>query len=103
MNNLERRKILYLVTSYLLESRGYPRNNYTYDVEWDAKEPDSQFSLCYEDVEIVLDALEKYGYKISKTTESAQPSEPAPEREREQVYQYVGPNVRVTGTSFLLK
>ena len=99
MNKLERRKILYLATSHLLEARGYPKKSDTYDLEWDAMEPDSQYSMCYEDVEAVLDALDKYGYKISKTAEPA----PTPEREREQVYQYVGPNVRVTGTSFLPK
>lgn len=100
MNKLERRKLLHLATSYLLEARGYSKRDDVYDIEWDAKEPDSQFSLCYEDVEAVLDGLEKHGYEIFKTRE---PAPTPPEREREQAYQYVGPNVRVTGTSFLLK
>ena len=107
MNKLERRKLLHLATSYLLEARGYSKRDDVYDIEWDAKEPDSQFSLCYEDVEAVLDGLEKHGYEIFKTREPAptpeSPSEREREREREQTYQYVGPNVRVTGTSFLLK
>lgn len=63
MSRLNVRKILHLTTSYLLEKRGYPRPD-GYNIEWDAKEPDSQYSMCYEDVEFVFEALDKYGYEI---------------------------------------
>jgi len=65
MSRINTREVLYLTTSYLLEKRGYPRPN-GYNIEWDAKEPDSQYSMCYEDVEFVFEALDKYGYEIRK-------------------------------------
>jgi hypothetical protein len=68
VNKLKNRELLHLVTSYLLEHRGYSKKTDEYDIEWDAKEPDSQFSLCYEDVEIVFEALNKLGYQIVSAT-----------------------------------
>jgi len=65
MNMIEKRKLMHLVTTHLLESRGFKKSSDAeYDLEWDAKEPDSQFSLCYEDVEYMLRALDLFGYEI---------------------------------------
>lgn len=63
MNKIHTRKLLHQLTSDLLVGRGYEKPE-GYDIEWDAMEPDSQYSMCYEDVEIVLKSLEKFGYEI---------------------------------------
>ena len=74
MTQINRRKLLHQLTSNLLEQRGFPRKQDDYDIEWDAKEPDSQYSMCYEDVEIVIDHLDKLGYEIvSKQVTSTPP------------------------------
>ena len=65
MSKIHRRKLLHQLTTSLLIARGYEKPE-GYDIEWDAMEPDSQFSMCYEDVEIVLNTLDKLGYDISE-------------------------------------
>lgn len=65
MPKIHKRKLLHQLTSTLLIARGYAKPD-GYDIEWDPMEPDSQYSMCYEDVEIVLNSLEKFGYEISE-------------------------------------
>lgn len=97
MNKLQNRKLLHLVTSQLLEKRGYPKSSDDYDIEWDAKEPDSQFSLCYEDVEIVFEALEKLGYQIVPATQTVVPTT------QTVTYTRVSPTVNVSGAHVHVK
>jgi hypothetical protein len=89
MNKIYRRKLLHQLTTHLLEQRGYPKNQTDYDIEWDAKEPDSQYSMCYEDVEVVIDQLSNLGYEITPKTA---PHFPASQT-------YIPPNNNITLTS----
>lgn len=63
MNEVHKRKLLHLVTRHVMLKRGneFP-DGYSY--EWDPMTPDSQYSMIYEDVEYVLEALSKYNYEI---------------------------------------
>jgi hypothetical protein len=63
MNKIHRRELLYILTAHLLEQRGHAKPS-GYDIEWDAMEPDSQYSMCYEDVEIILNKLDAMGYEL---------------------------------------
>lgn len=74
MNKIQNRKLLHQLTSHLLEQRGYPKSSSDYDIEWDAKEPDSQYSMCYEDVEIVVNYLNELGYDLVKRHSFPTPS-----------------------------
>lgn len=68
MNKREERELLHRVTSLLLVARGHQKPEPdVYDIEWDAMEPDSQYTMCYEDVEVVFKSLEALGYTVSRT------------------------------------
>lgn len=73
MNKLHKRELLHRLTTALLIARGHQRPE-GYDIEWDAMEPDSQYSMCYEDVEIVLNSLEKFGFTISQNVSTQAPT-----------------------------
>lgn len=63
MNKIEERKLLHLVTKHVMVKRGNEIPD-GYDIEWDPMYSDSQYRLCYEDVEYMLEALSKYRYEI---------------------------------------
>lgn len=63
MNEIHRRELLHKLTSHLLVQRGFEKPK-DYDIEWDAKVEDSQYSLCYEDVEAILSGIDKYGMEL---------------------------------------
>jgi hypothetical protein len=73
MNKLHRRELLHRLTTALLIGRGFEKPE-GYNIEWDAMEPDSQYSMCYEDIEIVLNSLEKFGFTISQKTSTQAPT-----------------------------
>lgn len=67
MNKIQNRRLLHLLSRYVLVKRGYEIPD-GYDIEWDPMEPDSQYSMCYEDVQYMLEALSKYNYEIVERT-----------------------------------
>lgn len=72
MNRIHKRKLLYQLTTHLLEQRGHEKPS-DYDIEWDPMEPDSQYAMCYEDVEIILNRLEAMGYELVDKNEPPAP------------------------------
>lgn len=73
MNRIHRRELLHILTTHLLIQRGFEKPD-GYNIEWDAMEKDSQYSLCYEDVEAILDGLDKFGFEIRKKNEPQSPT-----------------------------
>lgn len=67
MNKIQNRRLLHLLTRHVLVKRGYEIPD-GYNIEWDPMEPDSQYSMCYEDVQYMIEALEKYNYEIVERT-----------------------------------
>lgn len=63
MNKADKRRILHLLTRYVLFKRGHAIPD-GYDIEWDPMEPESQYSMIYEDMEYVFEALEKYRIQL---------------------------------------
>lgn len=64
ITNEERKDLVYALSLEIMKAHGYDFNDPLYKNEFDPKQSDSQISFIYEDIDLILDLLEEYGYPL---------------------------------------
>jgi hypothetical protein len=62
MTSTYSKDLLHAISLEVMNQRGYDINNPIYRTEFDLDNTDSQISMVYEDVEVIVNFLEEYGY-----------------------------------------